>query len=378
MTKLITIGVVILSLTSWPLLFALSQLSCMKNERNVFIAATSCILAAFVGTSLLFRRYYRNIDPVMYVFSIFCFDSVSGLGNILEVDGYFQLQSTNWTQIDPYLKTAHGTVSLYWNGIVHFLLCLLAIYLYTQRYSHREVSLYWAGSLLNNMIVLLPVYLIGSNAIRTSTFGNIIHLLLAIGVLFYYFHNSPSQARTFLKFSPIWKRPVDFFFIIFFLLATIVAVFRGLAILGASPKCMTDYLKLYEPYLTDPSNFPKFQALTYQYIYVIYYLFAIYGLLHPGQHWMADWSLIHAGAAAQAQFSYIAGSLHHRTAANLHPPLSGTIAPYFWGINIAFLVIPQLFALWCRLDDEHFGRSYTVELSTPITSRPLRPEKKSQ
>ena len=35
--------------------------------------------------------------------------------------------------------------------------------------------------------------------------------------------------------------------------------------------------------------------------FVPYYGMAIYGLLNPGQHWMVDWSLLHAGAAAQVK-----------------------------------------------------------------------------
>ncbi|KAH9515265.1 Transmembrane 6 super member 1 [Bulinus truncatus] len=333
----------------------------MKNQRNVLIAGASCLSAAFIGTFLLFRRFFKNVDPVIYIFSIFCYDAMCGLGNILEIDGYIpNLQSNNLTEVDPYLKTAHGTVAAYWNGVAHFFLCLFAIFLYIHRYSHREVSLYWAGSLLNSMIVLLPGYLTGSSAAKLSVYFNVAYLALSILVLFYYFYRSPLQARTFLKFFPIWKRPVDFIFLIFFLSASALAVFRGLAVLGASSKCVTDYLNVYEPYLKDPSNFPKYQALAYQYMYVVYYLFAIYGLLHPGQHWMADWSLIHAGAAAQAQFSYIAGSLHHHTGKALQAPIVGQPALIFWCINIALVVMPQLFAWWCRLDAEHFGRSFTI------------------
>ncbi|KAH9515268.1 hypothetical protein Btru_014030 [Bulinus truncatus] len=67
-----------------------------------------------------------------------------------------------------------------------------------------------------------------------------------------------------------------------------------------------------------------------------------------------------------AQFSYIAGSLHHHTGKALQAPVVGQPALIFWCINIALVVMPQLFAWWCRLDAEHFGRSFTVELSTPI------------
>ncbi|CAL1538973.1 unnamed protein product [Lymnaea stagnalis] len=380
MSKFIITGVVLLSLTSWPLSIALSQLSCMKIQRNVFITGAGCFLAASIGTFFLFRRYFRNVDPMIYLFSLFCYDALCGLGNALELDGYIpSLKSTNLTEVEPYLKTAHGTVISYWNGIVHFILCLSAIGLYTHRDSHREVSLYWAGSLINSMVVLLPGCFTGS--VKISTYFNSAFVVLPIVVIFYYIHHSPLQARTFLKFSPIWKRPIDLFFLICYIFSIAVAVFRGLAVLGGSPKCMTQYLKEYEPYLSDPSNFPKFQVLTYEYIFLVYYLFAIYGLLYPGQHWMADWSLIHAGASAQAQFSYIYGSLHPRTPKAFHSPQAGNPAIVFWGVNLALFVIPHLFAWWCQRDPENYGRTYTVDLATPKSSfsgRSVRYQKKRE
>ena len=45
--------------------------------------------------------------------------------------------------------------------------------------------------------------------------------------------------------------------------------------------------------------------MAYAYFFVAYYLFSMYGLLCPGQHWMADWSLIHAGAAAQVNYKIL-------------------------------------------------------------------------
>ena len=39
--------------------------------------------------------------------------------------------------------------------------------------------------------------------------------------------------------------------------------------------------------------------LVYLFYFGFYYMCAIDGLLNPGQLWMADWAIIHAGASAQ-------------------------------------------------------------------------------
>ena len=41
--------------------------------------------------------------------------------------------------------------------------------------------------------------------------------------------------------------------------------------------------------------------MVYLFYFLPYYSAAIYGLLWPGHTWMLDWSLLHAGAAAQVK-----------------------------------------------------------------------------
>lgn len=66
MTKYIVLGVVLLSLSSWPLSIALSQLKCMQIERNIIITGVGLFLATLIGTYFLFKKYFQNVDPMMY------------------------------------------------------------------------------------------------------------------------------------------------------------------------------------------------------------------------------------------------------------------------------------------------------------------------
>uniref|UniRef100_A0A0B7AHF0 EXPERA domain-containing protein n=1 Tax=Arion vulgaris TaxID=1028688 RepID=A0A0B7AHF0_9EUPU len=382
MTKAVAIGIFLLSLTSWPITIILSKLNILKSERTTILGGITYIGVVLVAIFLLFRRYFRKVDPLMYAFSLFCLDAACSFGTALELDGYISFQKlSNISSVEPYLQTAHGTMITYWNGTAHFILCIAAIALYTNRDSHREVSLYWAGSLLNSMVVLLPAIVTGDNEVTIPTLFNLIYLVLPLIVLLYYIDKRPIQARTFLKSKPIWKRLIDLLFLAYYLSAIGLAVFRGLTVLGGRIS-RTNYLDVYEPYLKDSSHFPRFQAITYEYVFVVYYLVAAYGLINPGQHWMADWSLVHAGAAAQAQFSYISGSLHRLTSKANHSPKSGTAAIVFWTINLVLFVVPHLFAWRCQRDPENFGRTYTVDLATPVQTYTLsssrRPVKTSK
>ncbi|GFO47835.1 transmembrane 6 superfamily member 1 [Plakobranchus ocellatus] len=283
------------------------------------------------------------------------------LGIALQIDGYISnFIGFYFAEGEPYLNTAHGTVINYWDGTVHFFLYLAMIVLFCNRLSYREVGLYWAGSLLNSMVVLLLGAVTGNHPIKLSIFVNTPYLLLPIITSVKLLHERPPQARSFLQFPNIFKRPVDFLFLLYFGAALCISIYRALAAMGGNYSSMKLYVKDYDPYLRDPTNFPFIQVSSYAYFFVTYYLFAIYGLLCPGQHWMADWSLIHAGAAAQGQMTYILGARHHHTNWAFRFDTSGPEASIFYGINLTLLLVPQLFAIWCLCDVEKFGRSNTV------------------
>ncbi|KAK3777846.1 hypothetical protein RRG08_038094 [Elysia crispata] len=369
-----------MSLLSWPIFVVIDKLNLFKSESSAALAGFAIIAIALLLFILLFRRYFKRVDPFVYIFSLLCCDALPGLVFVLELDGFIPRynSTTMVTGIEPYMKTSYGVISTYWNGIVHLILYLSAITLYVRRDSHREVTLFWAGSFLNMLVVLVPALVTQTPLNKSAIYTNAPIIVLPIVAIGYYMHRRPVQARSFLEAPKIWKRPMDLLFFVYFLLAACVVVFRGMAVVGGKASCMKDYLSNCEPYLKDSNSFPKFQALSYLYFYLAYYLSAMYGLLYPGQHWMADWSLVHAGAAAQAQVTYIAGALNRRTAASMRPPTTGTNSLIFWSINLLMLVIPQLFALRCLRDPENYGRTYTVDLATPnylvgdIVKKPAR------
>lgn len=150
--------------------------------------------------------------------------------------------------------------------------------------------------------------------------------------------------------SNVHQRPLDLLFIIYLIPAFMFCVFRGLVrkmrcfendqtrcdssikflllfqiALDCSSKWCQDYTQQYEPYLKDPSAYPKVQVTQRQqtcgnitltpslslnsiHVYQMlvsmlysgpYYIFAVYGLLVRGCEWMPDLTIVHSGALAQ-------------------------------------------------------------------------------
>jgi len=337
------------------------------SVQNTTVLCYAFSLLAPLFTYILFRRGYRHVDPLMYVFSFLSLASLGSLELALEFHGLIPKVITPLAvTYMPLLKSAHGLVFLYWDGVANYALAITCIALYTSRRSHREVGLFWGGSVVNGLCVLLTACLTGKEEVNPCLLFDALLTGVPLLALINMIHNRTIQARCFLKFPPIWKRPCDLFFFIYFAFAMHVSCIRFLAVNGTNIPVIKDYVKTYEPYLADASVAPKFQVQIYDYIYGVYYLFAMYGLWVPGQHWMADFALVTAGGAAQAQFTYIAGALNSRTPASLRPAMEGKAAILFWSINILLALVPQLFVLHTQKDFEKFGRTQTVDYASPI------------
>ncbi|KAK7010867.1 transmembrane 6 superfamily member 1 [Biomphalaria glabrata] len=355
-STLIPFAIFMLSQTSWPVGIFLSKLDLMKEQVAVFLAGTIALTLATLVPYILFRNVLKRSDPVVLTVSVFCWSCMIDLGIGLELDGYISnFIGFYFIEGEPYLFTAHGTLINYWDGTVQYGLGLAMIILFCQKRSYRDVGLYWVGSILNSMVVLLPGGVAGKHPFKLSILLNTPYILLPLFAGFKFIHERHSQKTPIRKFNSIWHRPVDFLFLIYFIGAISISIFRALAVLNGNAELMKDYTKIYEPYLLDESNFPRFQMLAYGYFFLIYYLSAVYALLYPGQNWMTDWSIIHAGASAQGQFSYIVGSIHHRTPASLRSPISGFPGLVFWTINLALVLVPHFFMLWCKRNEHMYG-----------------------
>ncbi|CAF3794005.1 unnamed protein product [Rotaria socialis] len=361
----VLVGIVGVSLLSVPICYMLSYMQQMKNSLNIFLySAVICVSVAPLTYFLLIKHLLHvKKETYFYVFTIFSFTAIADLLLALTIDEYSSAFHFYLNQGEVYLKTSHGLFINYWDGITHYILYLIMLYCMlkqkTETKFFRFLSLFWCGSIINSLIVLLGGAALGQFGahIKPSYLLNIPYTVFPIIFLVRQFStrsNFIQQERKKMKKSLNLKslllRPLDICFILYMIFGIVFAIFRAFHALKIPMTTNSIYYK-FEPYILNASGFPLIQLLTYAFYFIPYYCSAINALLFYDQQpsrfqWLPDWTMVHAGAAAQAQFSYLLSSLHNPP---LFPDSSWSPIPSeYWftsvGLNIILAIIPQLFA----------------------------------
>uniref|UniRef100_A0A8K9UZ71 Transmembrane 6 superfamily member 1 n=3 Tax=Oncorhynchus mykiss TaxID=8022 RepID=A0A8K9UZ71_ONCMY len=354
-------GVFILSLTSIPISFFLNSLIYTNSIETVFFAGSTTVLILAISACFLFKKKAPK-DPLFYVFAVYAFLSVVNLIIGLEqdsiIDGFITFYLKN---ADPYINTAHGHIISYWDGCVHYLMYLHMVAAITWGASYRAIGLYWVGSILMRVIVYIPGNVVGKYGTQLSPLFlvHMLYVVVSVWACFRVFSQSTTrQARTMsineAQRTTLLERPLDFLFVIYLVPATFFCVFRGLVALDCPTEWCQEYTQLYEPYLKDPSSYPKIQMIVNMLYSGPYYIIALYGLLVPGCEWMPDLTLVHSGAIAQAQFSHIGASLHTRTPFSYRVPADSQIV--FLLVNAVYAIVPQALCYRCVTSPAFFLR----------------------
>ncbi|XP_072320713.1 transmembrane 6 superfamily member 1-like [Eucyclogobius newberryi] len=355
-------GVFVLSLTSIPMCYLSNSLICSESAEAMFYAGCATFVTLCISGQLLNKK--APSDPVFYVYAIFAFLSVVSLIIGLEqdniIDGFvtFYLKEAN-----PHINTAHGHMMSYWDGCVHYLMYLLMVAAITWGQSYRAIGLYWVGSFLVRAIVYILGSAVGKYGIHVGPLPLLhgLYTFVAVWACFRIFSEASAQEPlpTETQRKSLFERPMDLLFVIYLIPAFAFCVFRGLIALDCSGQWCQHYTHHFEPYLKDPSAYPKVQMLLSMFYSGPYYVLALYALIVPGCRWMPDLTLVHSGALAHAQFSHIGASLHTRTPFSFRVPLS--VQPLFLLVNIIYALVPQLLCYRCFTRPDFF-------LSTSTTS----------
>ncbi|KAM4807927.1 uncharacterized protein WCC33_001259 [Rhinophrynus dorsalis] len=356
-------GPVLLSLTAIPVSYVVNSLSVVSDPISIAGIGAFVLLALLV---LLFYIVQGNPprDPLFYVFAVFAFTSVIDLIIWLEEDGYISgFMEFYMKEGEPYLRTSHGLLICLWDGTVHYLLYLIMLAAIAKVKNYKAVGLFWLGSLCMSMLVFIPGNVIGKygTEIRPAFLLNVPYMLLPVWAgmrIFRGHHDLPKISAEKVKQveaahrEGILQRPQDMALIVYLLGAIIFTLFRGLLALDCpSDSCFT-YIYQYEPYLRDPVAYPKVQMLVCLFYLLPFLCLSIFALLRPGCSWMLDWTLVCAGAVAQAQFAHMGSSLYHRT------PYTYRVPHDAWWLfvisNGLYTLGPQLLAYRCLRNPAYF------------------------
>ncbi|NXH11679.1 TM6S2 protein, partial [Bucco capensis] len=315
-------------------------------------------------------------DPLFCVFVVLSFTSVVDLIISLEEDGYISgFMEVYVREGEAYLRTAHGIMICYWDGIVHYSLYLAMIAAMGHRKSYRNLGLFWLGSMMMSILVFLLGNLIGkySSELSPSFLLNLPYILIPIWAGLRLFQQpkvlpflSPEKVAEEQR-KHLYQRPQDVGLLLLLLLIAAFTFFRGMVVLDCPADSCFDYIYQHEPYLRDPVAYPKVQMLIYMFYFLPFLCLSIYGLLLPGCSWLPDWSLVFAGAVAQAQFSHVGSSLHTRTPFPYQTP-----EDVWWSFlltNLLYALGPLLLASRCLLCPTFF---------MPTTPASLQHSKKHQ
>ncbi|XP_062452556.1 transmembrane 6 superfamily member 2 [Rhea pennata] len=342
------------SLLALPLAFSVNGVAALAESPAALVLTGVLVLAGLFFVVTFVSGWGHFQDPLFCVFVTLSFASAVDLIISLEEDGYISGFAELFVREgEPYLRTAHGIMICYWDGIVHYGLYLAMIAAMSRRKSYRSLGLFWLGSLMMSIVVFLLGNLTGkySSDVGPAFLLNVPYVLLpawAGARLFQQPRALPCLAADKIaeeQRKGLHRRPQDLGLVLFLILAAAFTFFRGLVALDCPADACFEYVYQREPYLRDPVAYPKVQMLLCLFYVLPFFCLCIYGLVRPACAWLPDWSLVFAGAVAQAQFSHLGSSLHARTPFPYQTP-----EDVWWSFlltNVLYALGPQLLAYRC-------------------------------
>ncbi|RUS76372.1 hypothetical protein EGW08_015852 [Elysia chlorotica] len=374
------------SLMALPMSYILNSISHLKNPPLILMSGLIALCVISLIPWVILRQRLLKVNPIYYALGLLAYSSVMSLVIALENDGLIaDFMGAYLREGEPYLKTAHGTMISYWDGIAHYAMYLMMLAAFSWNQTFHDVGLYWVGSYGYSKLILIVAAMIGKDGIRwpfllTVPYVIICALMCANFIAekfeeIQHIQNESNLHEDLQKNKTmtvsIWRRPRDLLFFIYFIFAIIMTIIRFSGTMQSNFYLSNLYRDSVEPYLTDPSLYSKSQLMVQVFYFIPYYLLSMYALVQPGKSWYLPSCIIFAGAAAQAQFSLIGSSFHYRTPYLHRVPQTLFARSLFWFVNGLQFLVPQLMAYSCLSEPSQYLRRSSSPLST-TASQPTR------
>lgn len=290
--------------------------------RNVDLA-NDHIYLFFIGLMVcgfvwgLSSRFLPGYSLPFYFFVLSAFTCMVDLVLSFTALNVFQLTWGNFylNHGEEYLRDTHGAWINLWDGTVHYLCYLFFTYCFITKSTNSSffhyVTLWWSGSVVNSLFVLIPGIFLGRYApiVKLSILLNVPYVLFPLYIAYQqYTKGNPSgkSSPTIALFSRPWNYVIGTLYSMF----AFGMLFRMIVALGSQGSYFVAYGKI-ETYLKDTSTFPLMQQLLYGYYFVP--LFLVMGYYFSTNRNLS-WSFLNLfiffmGGLAQGQFAYLGGWL---------------------------------------------------------------------
>eukprot|EP00698_Gefionella_okellyi_P002805 TRINITY_DN12657_c0_g1_i1.p1 TRINITY_DN12657_c0_g1~~TRINITY_DN12657_c0_g1_i1.p1 ORF type:complete len:360 (-),score=67.11 TRINITY_DN12657_c0_g1_i1:131-1210(-) len=355
----IEVKLVLFCFTAFPFCHLLSYFhEAMSNELLLFGFAVSTLVAFGFAAHVLIFRDVKSRSPFMYIFTVFAWTTTIDLVLAATIEGLITTMKYYLEEGEPYMQIASNALANWWDGIGHFVCYILMISALTRGTIARDASLYWFGSIINSLYVILVGTVSGSwgSTLHLSFLLNVPFLVLPFAYLVRVLSEPRPRARPTYRWQTTYAPwAEDVALAVLLILCAMLFVLRLLVVLRSPIPGVADWLSV-EPFLTHPSLYPTLQAITWFAYGVPFTLLGATVLLcgYRMNGWLVDAAAAAAGAAAQGTITQFGSSLHHL----MEPAYQSTQAIALL-VNVGLVVAVHLFWLRCK-------RSWVVDSKVAV------------
>uniref|UniRef100_A0A914VRZ8 EXPERA domain-containing protein n=1 Tax=Plectus sambesii TaxID=2011161 RepID=A0A914VRZ8_9BILA len=333
--------IIALSLTGIPFLYLVDKYQALLDHITLsLIGVAVCSLVVLFAAFALPKPKQR--DPWFYFFLLCCFTCVIGLMLGLETVGIVKECAAWWLKsVEEYLNTHWGASINLFDGFYHFALYLIMMDRMFAGKSYRSIGLYWSGSIINSLIVLVGGAFASHHPIRPGILLNTPFFFLPLIFLL----QQLKQRDQSTNGSP-YSLVTRIGFAAYFAFAALFVTLRALTLSYSTLNIVDFYQRHVELGLQEPTAFVLIETLLYQFYLAPFCAYAAFDLLKNGRRhsFLVDWSLVLAGVVANGQVGLLGPYLGVRAVADPTILPTTVIPEYFWSSQLVFTIGIQLFA----------------------------------